>query len=149
MNRRHYTKEEKDALIEELVEFREENEKGAHASNKAAVMDMRATLGKIGTEVSQGVGCVVSWLTHISNKFENLTERTGCRAFAFVTRGHVNDTMIPSTLETDDTLSFFNEVLSIAPVEVAQKLEVWSCATKRGNNTHPSHGSSKLMVVLV
>jgi len=72
MNGRHYTKEEKDALIEELVEFHEENKKGARAFNKVAAMDMRATLWKIGTEVSQGVGCVVSWLTHISNKFEIL-----------------------------------------------------------------------------
>ena len=67
-----------------------------------------------------------------SIKFENLAERTGCRAFAFVTRGHVNDTTIPTTLETDDMLSFFNEDMDTTPVEVARKFELWSCTTDRG-----------------
>ena len=48
----HYTKEEKDALIEELEEYRAEKETGARASNKVAAIDMRSTLKNIGIEVS-------------------------------------------------------------------------------------------------
>jgi len=55
MNHRHYMKEEKDALIQELAEFCEDNQKGACASNKAAAMDMRVILENIRTEVSQGL----------------------------------------------------------------------------------------------
>ena len=119
-------KEEKDALIGELEEYHMKNKTGVQASNKAAAIDMRAAMKNIGIEVNWGKLDVLfhGWLTSQYNKFENLAEHTGCQAFAFVMHGHINDTMIPTTLETDDVLSFFNEVLNITPEEVAQKYEV-------------------------
>lgn len=49
------TKEEEDAFIQQLVEYRELKAKGAHIDNGAAAADVRLTLDKFNTEVSRFV----------------------------------------------------------------------------------------------
>ena len=51
---------------------------------------------------------------------------------AFITHGRVNDTMVPSWIETDNTLPFISEAFSMSPADVTQKFETWSIIIRGG-----------------
>ena len=70
-------------------------------------------------------------------KLDNLAERTGCRAFAFVTRGHVNNTTVPGWIEMDDSLSFISEATKKTPAELAHLFELWACSKTKGISKTP------------
>ena len=56
MRTHHFSKEEKETLIQELTDFREVQQKGARWSNRAAAADMHITITSIAEEVSSNNG---------------------------------------------------------------------------------------------
>ena len=50
---------------------------------------------------------------------------------AFFTRGHINDSTLPSFIDTDNALAFFTEVLHLDPDEVSGKFELWACSKEK------------------
>ncbi|RXW12151.1 hypothetical protein EST38_g13701 [Candolleomyces aberdarensis] len=101
--------EQEAELIEELLAHRNSKKRGARANNKAAASDATA----VGTAIHQEI--------------LNLYERTGARALLFITRGHINDTIVPMWASSGDTQAFIHDVLGMTAVEFGQKLELWSC----------------------
>ncbi|KAH7905210.1 hypothetical protein BJ138DRAFT_1018023 [Hygrophoropsis aurantiaca] len=77
--------------IDELVEHRELQKHGMRASNTAAAKDMYNTLGNVFTSL------------------DNLVVRTGGYAIVFATRGHVNDTAMPTWHGTHNAMDFFED----------------------------------------
>ncbi|KAG6806861.1 hypothetical protein H0H92_009811 [Tricholoma furcatifolium] len=108
-----YDEEDIEESHEALEESREVKLKGACSSNRAAAVDYNATTRRIATELA------------------NLHERCGTMGFAFVTRGHVHDTIVPEWIESQGSLAFINEVLLITPAELLRKFEQWACAQDR------------------
>ncbi|KAG6874258.1 hypothetical protein C0993_000738 [Termitomyces sp. T159_Od127] len=83
---------------------------GARSSNKAAALDYQAALSQIREEMG------------------NLRERCGTMTFAFFTRRHVHDRIIPGWIESQGSLAFLNEVLDVTPAVLFRKFELWACA---------------------
>ncbi|GLB38701.1 hypothetical protein LshimejAT787_0505660 [Lyophyllum shimeji] len=108
-----YLKVDDDELRQELEEMRELKTKGARSSNRAAAVDYNAACRRIHDELG------------------NLHERCGTMAFAFMTRGHVNDTIAPGWIESEGSIAFVREVLDITPAELMRKFELWACAKDR------------------
>jgi hypothetical protein len=96
LEKNKFSREEREELINKLLESHEVQQKGVHSSNKAAAWDLRATVANIAEEVSILNKHPLCILNKIILKFENLSEQTGCQAFAFITCGHVNDTTVPA-----------------------------------------------------
>ncbi|KAG6823960.1 hypothetical protein H0H92_008452 [Tricholoma furcatifolium] len=113
-----YDEEDIEESREALEESREVKLKGARSSNRAAAVDYNATTRRIATELA------------------NLHERCGTMGFAFVTRGHVHDTIVPEWIESQGSLAFLNEVLLITPAELLRKFEQWACAQDRTKQTY-------------
>ncbi|KAG6848529.1 hypothetical protein H0H93_016284 [Arthromyces matolae] len=108
-----YSDTEDDKMIEELKNSRELKSKGARSSNRAAAVDYNGTTRRLAEELA------------------NLHERCGTMGFAFVTRGHVNDTIVPQWIESQGSLRFVNDVLHTTAEELLQKFEQWACAQDR------------------
>ncbi|KAG6806352.1 hypothetical protein H0H92_011616 [Tricholoma furcatifolium] len=96
-------------LVEELEEKRHLQAQGTRSSNRAATLDYNGTLLKFKGELA------------------DLYERTGALGFAFFTRGHVLDSVLPGMIESQDSLKFISEVMDTTPVELARKFEQWAC----------------------
>ncbi|KAH7903764.1 hypothetical protein BJ138DRAFT_979037, partial [Hygrophoropsis aurantiaca] len=95
--------------IDELAEHRELLKHGMRANNAAAAKDMYSTLGNVFKEL------------------DNLVVRTSGYAIVFATRGHVNDTAMPTWHGTHNSMDFFEDVLKLAPDDVCRKFEQWAC----------------------
>ncbi|KAG6809369.1 hypothetical protein H0H92_000530 [Tricholoma furcatifolium] len=103
-----------DELLHELKEKRKVSTQGARSSNRAATLDYNATLFKVRDELA------------------DMYQRTGALGFAFFTRGHVLDNVIPGYVESQDSLKFITDVLNTTPAEIARKFEQWACSKDRG-----------------
>ncbi|KAG6875344.1 hypothetical protein C0992_004216 [Termitomyces sp. T32_za158] len=99
-----------DELRDGLNNAREIRKQGTRSSNKAAAVDYQAALSRVQEELG------------------DLHERCGTMAFAFFTRGHIHDTIIPGWIESQGSLAFVNEILDITPAELLRKFELWACA---------------------
>ncbi|KAF8338373.1 hypothetical protein F5887DRAFT_983449 [Amanita rubescens] len=109
LSEREPTEEEKENALRELREHRETKKKGPHASNFAAVQDLKSTL------------------LHIDAELNNLCERTGSYGFALVSRGHaVHDKAIPGWAASADATLFISEVLKIDVWDLQKKFELWT-----------------------
>ncbi|KAG6826237.1 hypothetical protein H0H92_000621 [Tricholoma furcatifolium] len=102
-----------DELREELMDSREFKTKGARSTNRAAAVDHKATL------------------RHLEQEMGDLHERCGTMGFAFFTRGHIHDSIIPGWIESQESLRFVQEVLEMTPEELCGKFELWACAKDR------------------
>ncbi|KAG6808136.1 hypothetical protein H0H92_005288, partial [Tricholoma furcatifolium] len=109
-----YTIDEIEAMKDELLEQRELKTKGARCSNRAAAVDHHATL------------------RHLEAEMGNLHERVGTVGFAFFSRGHINDSIIPGWIDSQGAVSFVKDVLQTTPEELANKFELWACTKDRG-----------------
>ncbi|KAJ7614316.1 hypothetical protein B0H17DRAFT_1152979 [Mycena rosella] len=58
----------------------------------------------------------------------SLTERTGMAGFAFFSKGHVHNTMVPTEVESWDALTFFRDILHLEPRDVGAQFELWAVA---------------------
>ncbi|KAJ6532937.1 hypothetical protein B0H10DRAFT_2449621 [Mycena sp. CBHHK59/15] len=68
----------------------------------------------------------------MQDEIMGLYERTGTRGFAFFTRGHLNDAVMPTFVQSGDAISFCMEVLKKPAIEVLQLFEQWSCSRAQG-----------------
>ncbi|KAH7905913.1 hypothetical protein BJ138DRAFT_1017035 [Hygrophoropsis aurantiaca] len=101
--------EQAKVYIDELAEHRELQKHGMRANNAAAAKDMYSTL------------------TNVFKALDSLVVRTGGYAIVFATRGHVNDTAMPTWHGTHNSMDFFEDVLKLAPDDVCRKFEQWAC----------------------
>lgn len=70
-----------------------------------------------------------------------LFERTGTRGFAFFTRGHLDDTAMPTFVQSGDSAAFCVEVLKMSAEDLLCKFEQWSCNRGQGASSGPSFTS--------
>ncbi|KAG6826202.1 hypothetical protein H0H92_000721 [Tricholoma furcatifolium] len=109
---------DEDELREELKDSREFKTKGARSTNRAAAVDHRATL------------------RHLEQEMGDLYERCGTMGFAFFTRGHIHDSIIPGWIESQESLRFVQDVLEMTPEELCGKFELWACAKDRSRRSY-------------
>ncbi|KAF6742547.1 hypothetical protein DFP72DRAFT_860399 [Ephemerocybe angulata] len=107
------TEEDFERLLSDLAESKKLKRKGARASNRAQTLDANAIMVRVNEELN------------------NLSERTGCAAFAFLTGEHALDTMVPGWVNTPGVLRFFVEVLNLSAAELSKKFEMWQKTQKR------------------
>ncbi|KAJ7066783.1 hypothetical protein B0H15DRAFT_807475 [Mycena belliarum] len=109
------TPEEEARMKEALRESRQEKHVGMRGTNLAAAADTRATVARIQDELS------------------SLFERTGTRAFAFLSRGHSDDADMPVAAEAGGGLSFCVETFGMPALRILTLFELWSCSRKPEN----------------
>ncbi|KAJ7702803.1 hypothetical protein B0H17DRAFT_1127739 [Mycena rosella] len=112
------TDEEAAELIETLHVHPKLKCVGLHALNTAAAVDSRSTVADIQDEMKA------------------LFERTGTRGFGFFTRGHLDDTSMPTALQSGESLAFCVEVLKKPAVDVLRLYEQWSCSRETDKLQH-------------
>ncbi|KAG6809121.1 hypothetical protein H0H92_001477 [Tricholoma furcatifolium] len=122
-----YDAEEIEAMIDELVEQRELKTKGARCSNRAAAVNHHATLRHLESEVFLQDQSSCTTAANMDLQMGNLHERVGTVGFAFFSRGHINDSIIPGWIESQGALEFVKDVLETTPEELANKFELWAC----------------------
>ncbi|KAJ7200120.1 hypothetical protein GGX14DRAFT_572234 [Mycena pura] len=110
-----FTPEEEEDMKEVLREQRKLKKIGLRASNVAAATDARTVAA------------------HIQDEFRTLTERTGTRCFAFMTRGHCDDAAMPTFLHSGEAAAFCIEVIKKAPLDILRLYEQWACARSTEN----------------
>ncbi|KAJ7254115.1 hypothetical protein B0H12DRAFT_1233539 [Mycena haematopus] len=106
--------EESARLIEGLLEHRKHKRKGARATAKAAQIDAKQTVARIGDAMG------------------DLQLRTGVCGIAFFSRGNIDDPSLPYIMDTDGAMKFLTEVLHITSFELIRKFETWTCARDQG-----------------
>jgi hypothetical protein len=62
----------------------------------------------------------------------NLAERVGVTGFAFFTRGHIHDSIVPTWIDSDGGAAFITEVLGHDCMDVMTRFEQWACARDKG-----------------
>ncbi|KAH6906941.1 hypothetical protein BKA70DRAFT_1428453 [Coprinopsis sp. MPI-PUGE-AT-0042] len=105
---RNLTKDDSDALLKELVAWRELNKGGVRLNNKASTQDASCTFDRAGREL------------------DNLHARTGAPSFAFMTRGHTNDTVVPAWTAAGDAEDFLHMVFNKTTDQLSVEFELWS-----------------------
>ncbi|KAJ7090450.1 hypothetical protein C8R44DRAFT_957496 [Mycena epipterygia] len=101
--------EEEERLINQLHAARELKRVGLRASNVTAAVDTRVSVAGM------------------QDNLMGLFERTGTRGFAFFTRGHLDDTAMPTFVQSGDSAAFCVEVLKTSAEDLLCKFEQWSC----------------------
>ncbi|KAF8548286.1 hypothetical protein OG21DRAFT_1423328, partial [Imleria badia] len=104
------TPEAKEEYIAALAQSRDVKQHGIHANNAAAARDVLATMDRI------------------SRELDSLREQTGIYATLFVTRGHVNDSVQAMWYGTDDSGTFWEDVVKHPALDVLRQYEQWACA---------------------
>ncbi|KAJ7066856.1 hypothetical protein B0H15DRAFT_807545 [Mycena belliarum] len=99
-------------LIATCRDAREARHVGLRASNKAAAVDARETIAHLQDEV----------------RSQHFSSAPGTRCVAFVSRGHLSDSVMPAVLQSGDAANFCLEVLKRDAVDVLQLFEQYSCA---------------------
>ncbi|KAJ7076919.1 hypothetical protein C8R43DRAFT_1143593 [Mycena crocata] len=92
--------EDKRQWMEELLAYPELQRVGLRASNKAAAVDIWSLAKRLETEAITAF------------------ERTGCRIVILMTRGHINDEAMPTSIESGGAGEFFIEGLGIPLAEL-------------------------------
>ncbi|KAJ6565123.1 hypothetical protein B0H10DRAFT_1965806 [Mycena sp. CBHHK59/15] len=103
------SEEEKKHLIDQLIEHRELERQGVRGTNKAAATDGRQMASRV------------------RDALLDLFEHTGIRAFALFSRGNPNNAALPHSVESNNTSTFFQQVLGISPLDLLRCFEQWSC----------------------
>ncbi|KAJ7077098.1 hypothetical protein C8R44DRAFT_896392 [Mycena epipterygia] len=101
--------DEKKRLMDQGNASRQLKKRGTRASNKSAAADTRSTIARMQDELI------------------DLDERTGTRGFAFITRGHVDDSQLPTFIDSGDSAKFCIEVLKVSAVDLLRRFEQWTC----------------------
>ncbi|KAJ7101388.1 hypothetical protein B0H15DRAFT_991240 [Mycena belliarum] len=109
--------EEKKRLMDQLIEFRSTQARGARSTNKSAAMDGVQTVKRIGDELV------------------DLFERTGIRGFAVLSRGNADDAALPVCVESDDILDFFMQTYDFSWGDMLRAFEMYCCTRDKGNKS--------------
>ncbi|KAI6045474.1 hypothetical protein EDC04DRAFT_2559568 [Pisolithus marmoratus] len=104
------TEEQKEYYIQELVKQHNLMAHGVCASNIAAGEDVFLVMHQIIEEL------------------ENLHDHTGIYASLFITHGHINDSTQASWFGTDNSATFWEDILGHPAGDVAFLYEQWACA---------------------
>jgi hypothetical protein len=64
-------------------------------------------------------------------QMDKLCGRTGVRAFAFISKGHLTDVSAPGWLGSGDGLAFFPAVMKMSVEDFSAKFEHWSVTQNR------------------
>ncbi|KAJ7023108.1 hypothetical protein C8F04DRAFT_1193768 [Mycena alexandri] len=107
------SEEEQARLKAALVAHRQLSTKGLRATHIGAAVDSRSVA------------------SHSQDELRNLYERTGTRAFAFFTRGGVDDAFMPTFAASGDSAAFCVEVLKKPAVDILRMFEAWSITRDR------------------
>ncbi|KAJ7256858.1 hypothetical protein B0H12DRAFT_1232759 [Mycena haematopus] len=110
------TDEETKRLIDQLLEHRQLKRKGARATNKAAEVDAKKTIGRI------------------ADAMEDLEVRTGVCGVAFFSRGNADDPALPHIIDSGQATDFLAQVLQIDAADVLRKFEQWLCTREEGKH---------------
>ncbi|KAJ7685781.1 hypothetical protein DFH06DRAFT_1358485 [Mycena polygramma] len=102
------SEKEKQAFIDELVADKDIKAHGVRATNRAMAMDAQQNSAQIG------------------RVFVDLHTRTDVRGWAMFSRGHPDDPVMPSFVDSGDARLFFQEVLDISYLDVVRRFELWS-----------------------
>ncbi|KAJ7690541.1 hypothetical protein B0H17DRAFT_1201662 [Mycena rosella] len=102
--------EEEKEMMAALRAAHELKHMGLRASNIAAATDTRAVANRIQDELIA------------------LFQRTGTWGFCLMTRGHSDDTALPTFLHLGEAKAFVIEMLKKAPLDLLRIFEQWSCA---------------------
>lgn len=62
----------------------------------------------------------------------SLYERTGTRGFAFFSRGHIDDSVMPTFAQAGEAVAFFVEVMKVPAIDILRRFEQWSCTRGQG-----------------
>ncbi|KAJ7468533.1 hypothetical protein FB451DRAFT_1400909 [Mycena latifolia] len=113
--------ESKRRVLEEeefqLVADRAVAKSGSRATNAAAAADACFTVAMISEEMTA------------------LAEHTGMVGFAMFTHGHVQDTSVPTEVESWGSLQFFHDVLHLEPRDLSAQYELWGVACEKVDKT--------------
>ena len=69
---------------------------------------------------------------------QTLAERTGVHVITFVTRGHVDDLVVPGWHATTGCANFFTDSLKLSLWDVVRMFEQWACARSLSKFQFPS-----------
>ncbi|KAJ7439665.1 hypothetical protein FB451DRAFT_1569846 [Mycena latifolia] len=69
--------------------------------------------------------------TRVQEEFMNLFERTGTRAVAFLSRGHVDDAFLPTYAESGGSMDFFLQSTKTPGLDLLRRYELWCCNQDR------------------
>ncbi|KAJ7857277.1 hypothetical protein B0H14DRAFT_3447978 [Mycena olivaceomarginata] len=125
------TEEEKKSLLDDLAESKNTKEHGVRATNKAVALDAMQTTSQIGRVIIA------------------LHSRTAVRGFAMFTRGHPDDSAMPSFVESDEASKFFEDTFDCSVWDVVRKFELWSCNRDKMNNRNDIDAVRKYITELV
>ncbi|KAH7904823.1 hypothetical protein BJ138DRAFT_978571, partial [Hygrophoropsis aurantiaca] len=115
---RTLTAEQKEQVIQDLLQHRETQRTGVRANNAAAARDALSSVEKVTKEL------------------EAIYERTGVCSTLFVTRSHVNDTFHTSWFATNnDGLDFWEDVMHLRPDDISRHYEQWACAIGKSKDS--------------
>ncbi|KAJ7076261.1 hypothetical protein B0H15DRAFT_1006277 [Mycena belliarum] len=123
------TEEEKKRLLDQLIDFRSTQTRGARSTNKSAAMDGVQTVKRIGDELV------------------DLFERTGIRGFAVLSRGNADDAALPVCVESDDILDFFMQTYDFSWGDMLRAFEMYCCTRDKGDKS--SNDLSKMRKEIV
>ncbi|KAJ7199045.1 hypothetical protein GGX14DRAFT_573123 [Mycena pura] len=97
--------------------MKEAKEKGTRLSNKDAARDVTWTVDQMLEELL------------------NLERRTGARGIVLVAGSHPNDTIAPTCIGSDESLSFVSSILKLPPASLASKFEAFNKLKDKGLET--------------
>jgi hypothetical protein len=127
----HMSKVAKDEARAQLQAHRNLKATAARPSNASAAKDVVNTMATQEREV-----CFISEPPSPNLaadpihqfKMRALSERTGAHIITFMTRGHVDDQVVPGWYATSGTMHFFMDVLNLSAWDVLRMFEQWACA---------------------
>ena len=127
----HMSKEAKDEACAQLQAHRNLKATAARPSNASAAKDAVNTMAMQDREVSfisQSLSSNLATDAIYQFKMQALAERTGAHIITFMTRGHVDDQVVPGWYATSGTSHFFMDVLHLSAWDVLRMFEQWACA---------------------
>jgi len=65
-------------------------------------------------------------------KIKALNECTGAIGFACFSQNHINDSLFPAWMDSQEALQFFADVFKITPSELTRKFEAWAVTRMKG-----------------
>ncbi|KAF8169559.1 hypothetical protein K438DRAFT_1983164 [Mycena galopus ATCC 62051] len=107
---------ERERLITQLTEYRDLQDQGAQATNKAAALDALQTANRVGEVMI------------------DLFERTNVRAIGLFMRGNPDDSAVPYIVDSDYSRAFFKEVMKWDYTDLLRKFEQWACTRDSGEH---------------
>jgi hypothetical protein len=125
-------KDEKQRLINQLLEHRYQARTSMRATMKTAQIDASNTAERIGNEVHFFCPSGAHGRRSDEPQLMDLFEHTGVRAFACFSRGHADDPSRAHSVDSDDAMDFMLQGMEVTSQHFMRKFEQWSCNIDNG-----------------